>query len=73
MKIVWICTKEIIFNGLNITSREETLNEIIIGNKSLSKFGDGEFKIIFELGIGFLKSSNLSSNLLIGLYIPYHE
>lgn len=44
------------FNGLNIASREETLNEII-NNKLLLRLGDGEFKIIFILGIGFHKSS----------------
>ena len=79
------CTREIIFNGLNIASREETLNEIITNNKSISRFGDGEFKIIFGLGIGFHGSSELLknrllnvlnsslNNLLIAINMPYHE
>ena len=79
------CPREIVFNGLNIASREETLNEIISNNKSIARFGDGEFKIIFGLGIGFHRSSkslknkllnvlksNLN-NLLIGINMPYHE
>ena len=79
------CPREIVFNGLNIASREETLNEIMINNKSIARFGDGEFKIIFGLGIGFHKSSKLLkakllnvlnsnlNNLLIGINMPYHE
>ena len=54
-------------------------------NKSIARFGDGEFKIIYGLGIGFHKSSKLLKmkllnvlnssldNLLIGINIPYHE
>ena len=54
-------------------------------NKSIARFGDGEFKIIFGLGIGFHKSSKLLkakllnvlnsnlNNLLIGINMPYHE
>ena len=79
------CSREIIFNGLDIASREETLDEIINNNKSIARFGDGEFKIIFGLGIGFhdstksLKNKLLevlnsnSKNLLIGINLPYHE
>lgn len=79
------CPREIIFNGLNIASREETLNEIINNHKSIARFGDGEFKIIYGLGIGFHRSSKslknkllnvLNSsltNLLIGINLPYHE
>jgi len=79
------CPREIVFKGLNIASREETLNEIISNNKSIARFGDGEFKIIFGRGIGFHKSSKLLKkgllnvlnsnldNLMIGLNIPYRE
>lgn len=79
------CPREIVFKGLNIASREETLNEIISDNKSIARFGDGEFKIIFGRGIGFHKSSKLLKkgllnvlnsnldNLMIGLNIPYRE
>lgn len=79
------CTREIIFNGLNIASREETLEEIINNNKSISRLGDGEFQIIFGRKIGFQENNNLLSskllsvlnsnlsNLLIGINVPYHE
>ena len=79
------CPREIVFKGLNIASREETLNEIISNNKSIARFGDGEFKIIFGHGIGFHKSSKLLKNrlvnvlnsnldnLMIGLNMPYRE
>ena len=79
------CPREIVFNGLTVASREETLDEIMTNNKSIARFGDGEFKIIFGLGIGFHKSSKLLKmkllnvlnskldNLLIGINMPYHE
>lgn len=38
-----------------ILSLEETLNEIIYKNKSLCRFGDGEFNVIFGGNIGFQK------------------
>jgi len=51
-------------NSLNILSRVETLDEIIYNNKSISRFGDGEFKIIFGIGIGFQEfNSDLSTRL----------
>ena len=52
-------------------------------NKSISRFGDGEFKLIFGHGVGFQKPNkkisksllevldNNEKDLLIGLYIPY--
>ena len=79
------CSREIIFNGLKIASREETLKEIINNHKSIARFGDGEFLIIFGQRIGFQKvnkvlkrklyevlNSNLD-NLLIGINVPFHE
>lgn len=77
------CKNKIVFKGLKILSDEDTLDEIIIKNKSISRFGDGEFKIIFGHGVGFQNSNyNISQrllevlnssekNLLIGLNIPY--
>ena len=47
------CKNIIIFKGLKIASDEETLDEIIMKNKSISRFGDGEFKLIFGHGVGF--------------------
>ena len=79
------CPREFIFDGLYVASRQETLDELILNNKSFSRFGDGEFKIIFGRGIGFHKSSkslknkllnvlkSRLNNLLIGINLPYHE
>ena len=77
--------REIIFNGLNIFSPEETLDEIIRNNRSISRFGDGEFKLMLGQEIGFhevndilIKKLNkvLKSNekgLLIGIFLPYND
>lgn len=79
------CPREIIFNGLNILSREETLDEIIKYNRSISRFGDGEFNIILGKRIGFqevniklikklkqvLKSKK--KGLLVGIFFPYNN
>ena len=77
-----IISGEIIFNGLNILSQEETLDEIIKYNRSISRFGDGEFNIILGKRIGFqevnmklikklkqvLKSKK--KGLLVGIFFP---
>ena len=45
-------------------SPEDTINEIIYNNKSISRFGDGEFTLIFGYGISFQKENiNLSNRL----------
>jgi len=50
------CSDLNILSYLNILSREETLNEIINNKKSITRFGDGEFSLIFNnKGIGFQK------------------
>ena len=79
------CPREILFNGLNILSPEDTLNEIINNNRSISRFGDGEFNLILGHKIGFqevnlklikklkkvLKSRE--KGLLIGIFLPYNN
>ena len=79
------CPKEIIFNGLNILSSEDTLDEIIQKNRSISRFGDGEFALIFGKGIGFQEVNktlikklkkvlkNRRKGLLVGINIPYNN
>ena len=79
------CTNEIMFRKLYIVSKENTLNEIIKYNKSISRFGDGEFKLIFGSGIHFQKYDyNLSKRLfeilntnekklLIGIFFPFQK
>ncbi|KAG4095512.1 DUF1792-domain-containing protein [Neocallimastix lanati (nom. inval.)] len=51
-------------SSLNILSNEETLDYIINNNKSISRFGDGEFNLIFGEGIRFQKFDNNMSKRL---------
>ena len=79
------CPKKIIFNGLNILPPEDTLDEIINKNRSISRFGDGEFDLIFGEGIGFQKVNdslikklkkvlkNRRKGFLVGIHIPYNN
>ena len=79
------CPREIIFNGLNILSPEETLDEIINNNRSISRYGDGEFDLIFGKGIGFQKFNkiltkklkrvlnNKRNGFLVGINVPYNN
>jgi hypothetical protein len=79
------CPKEIIFNGLNILSLEDTLDEIIKNNRSISRFGDGEIKLIFGNKIGFQNANKMLAiklkkvlkskrkGLLIGINFPYNN
>ena len=78
-----ICKNNIIFKGIRIYNDDDTLNEIINKNKSISRYGDGEFKFIFGRTIGFQKYNKEMSqrlldilnskekNLLIGINAPY--
>ena len=68
---------------LKIYSINDTLDEIIINNKSISRFGDGEFSLMYGENnlfqeynkslkkklIKILRSNE--KNLLIGINIPY--
>ena len=47
-----------ILKGFKVFSPEDTLDEIINNNKSIVRFGDGEFKIIFGRNIRFQKKIN---------------
>ena len=58
------CTSKEILEGLKILSPDDTLNEIIYNNKSISRFGDGEFSLIFGYNIGFQKTNQIISNKL---------
>ena len=58
------CPNKYIFKGFHIISPEKTLNEIIYHNKSIARFGDGEFKIIFGKNIGFQKFNKRLSKKL---------
>ena len=75
----------LIFKGLNILSEGETLDEIIKKNKSISRFGDGEFDLIFGKGIKLQKKNKILAKklrevlkqkrrgLLIGINLPYNN
>ena len=77
------CKNNIIFKSLKIHDEDETLNEIIKRNKSISRFGDGEFNLIFGSSLRFQRyNKELSQrlldilntkedNLLIGINVPY--
>ena len=79
------CPRKVIFNGLKILSSEDTLDEIIKKNRSISRFGDGEFELIFGKGIAFQKANKIISKklkevlkskkkgFLIGINIPYDD
>ena len=79
------CPIKMLFNGLQIASDEETLNQIINNNKSISRFGDGEFLIIFGESLVFQKSNTILSNrlkeilnntdnkFLVGINVPYKD
>ena len=59
------CPIEIIFKGLKVFSNEETVDEIIKNKKSISRFGDGEFQLIFGKNIGFQKNNKIIRDKLI--------
>lgn len=59
------CPLNVLFKGLKVFSEEETLNEIIINNKSIARYGDGEFCLIFGSSIRFQKYNKILSNRLI--------
>ena len=79
------CSNELVFKGLKIKSSISTLNMIINSNASISRFGDGEFKLIFGENIGFQKYNHVlkkrliqilnsnEKNLLIGINLPYKK
>ncbi|KAG4102904.1 DUF1792-domain-containing protein [Neocallimastix lanati (nom. inval.)] len=56
-----------ILNSLNILLPEETLDDIIYNNKSISRFGDGEFNLIFGKRIKFQNFDNSMSKKLIDI------
>ena len=74
------CPSSLILKGFKIKSPDETLDEIIKKKKSIVRFGDGEFDIIFGKNIPFQKKSEKlikklkeilqsdEKDLLIGIY-----
>ena len=61
-----------LFKSIKFISTEETLNELIDNKKSIARFGDGEFGIIFGNNIGFQKfDKKLKKKLLSVLNSNY--
>jgi len=58
------CVAEELFHGLKILSPIDTLNEIINNNKSIARFGNGDFDIIFGKREGFQKKNKRLSKRL---------
>ena len=55
----------IYFKSIKIQTEDDTLNELINNKKSISRFGDGEFSIIFGKNIGFQKFNESLKNKLL--------
>ena len=74
------CPSSLILKGYKIKSPDETLDELINENKSIVRFGDGEFDIIFGNNIPFQNTNEKlmkklneilqsdEKDLLIGIY-----
>ena len=79
------CSDEILFKNLYVASRFETLDVIIKYNKSISRYGDGEYNLIFGISHYFQRISeklgnrlseilnNNEEKCLIGIYYPYKK
>ena len=64
------CTDSFIFKDIKFVSIEGTLNEILNHNKSISRFGDGEFNLIWGGNNGFEK---YNKELIKFLYLYLRE
>jgi glycosyltransferase family protein len=67
------CPASEILDNLKILTDDQTLDEIINNNKSISRFGDGEFDIMFDRKIKFQKSDKLLSKRLKSVFISDEE
>jgi len=80
------CPATEILNNLKILTPDETLNEIIFNNKSIARYGDVEFDLIFGIDKKGFQNSNKNiseklrevlykseKNLLIGLPNGFNE
>ena len=79
-KLKYYSNTEKILDGFKIASQEETIEELLKGRKSIARFGDGEFDMIYGIGMKYQKYNEklskrlkevLFSNeedLLVGIY-----
>ena len=62
------CNADIIFKSIKYKLNDETLNELLYHHKSIARFGDGEFEMIFGKKLGFQEfNEKLKEKLLIVL------
>ena len=47
------CQADILFKSIKFMSKDETIRELLENRKSIARFGDGEFKIIFGKKVHF--------------------
>ena len=62
-----ICKNNVIFKNIKIYDEEKTLDEIISKNKSISRYGDGEFKLMFGRDLGFQRYNKEMSDRLYNI------
>ena len=79
------CPLEFLYKNLVIESDENTINEILVHNKSIGRYGDGEYAIIFGHSISFQKYDEIlakrlkeilisdDKNILVGIYFPFRK
>ena len=81
------CSIDLLFKDLKIVSAEDTLDEIIKNNRSISRLGDGEYVIIFGGGnvyqepneelskrlLEIISNNNTNENLLVGISFLFQK
>ena len=79
------CPVDFLYQKLIIESDDNTINEILYHNKSISRYGDGEYLIIHGRNINFQKYDKIlakrlkeilrsdEKNLLVGIYFPFKK
>ena len=79
----YICSNSMVFKGFKVASDDDTVDEIIKYNKSISRFGDGEYRLMLGYSVRFQRVNKIISNklieifknnqkdLLVGVNIPY--
>lgn len=59
------CSADVLFKSIKFKSNEETLKEIVDNKKSITRFGDGEFEIIFGNNLRFQKFNKTLKDKLL--------
>ena len=79
------CPPEVLFENLKVASNFDTLDEIIKNNKSISRYGDGEYRILLGMRHEFEPANkelakrlqevleNKKKNCLVGIFLPLNK